>query len=141
MIADGEGDHEPAECEVGTQDTRRVPVDPLALPELFVPRVLERVRESVGEHQRQVRPQRAPGRRARKEERGQREHDAAVAVVEAEMHGSNALVADGWDLLAHEDVAGKVEAGLCREPGQREQEEQHGEHEPDAIAIGTTGEG
>ena len=57
------------------------------------------------------------------------------------MHGSKALVADGWDLLAHEDVAGKVEAGLCREPGQREQEEQHGEHEPDAIAIGTTDEG
>ena len=45
--------------------------------------------------QRQIRPQRTAGRHTREEERDQREHDAAAAVVEAEVHGGEARVSDG----------------------------------------------
>ena len=115
-----------------------MPSDPVALPELFVPGVLKRVRHAVDELQRQICPQPAAGRHPRKEERDQREHDAAHAVVEAEMHGGESLIPDGRHLLAHEEVAGEVEARLGRQPGQGDEEKQCGEHEPKWVAARTT---
>ena len=67
--------------------------------------------------------------------------DAAEAVVEAEMDGRMPTVAHRRHLLAHEDVPGKVEAELGREPRQGDDEEDGAEREPQPVAASVTDEG
>src|SRR3954463_191620 len=54
-----DGDREPTPGQIRTEDAPEMRVDRPPLPELLVPGVLQGVREAVGEHERQVRGERA----------------------------------------------------------------------------------
>jgi hypothetical protein len=56
------------------------------------------------------------------------------------VHRGEALVADRRHLLAHEEVAREVEAGLGRNPGQGDEEKQCSQHEPKRVAARVAGE-
>ena len=57
------------------------------------------------------------------------------------MDGGEALVPHGRYLLAHEEVAGEVEACLGRHPWQGHEEQERCEHEPKRVAARALDEG
>src|SRR5215218_7439698 len=142
-----ENDAQPGRAQIRPDDARELGIERAPLDELLVPAVLKRVRQTVGEEERDVDREPGPlpsprhaGRNAGEQERTEGEEDPVQPVVVSQVDGvQRRLAAERrLDLLRDERVADErgvvdVEAELGPDPGKRGEDEHDGDDDPCVV--------